>query len=1210
MKWNIKAVLALLAAVAILGTVIPFAALGSDAGTDNLLTNAGFEEGATGWNVKGNTAVQTGDAHSGNKALLLSYPTAWGEALTRTVAVEANTDYTLSFWIKRVSGNGVWDIFVYNSSISGVLSYTGGNGWFSTTSTAWTQHTVSFNSGSNTSVFLKFCPESNTSGTFLLDDVSLAVKGTEPSQPDDPDQPDNPTVSPLENGDFEAGAEGWTAAGGTAIQTGDAHGGDKAMLLSHSSAWGEALTRTVSVKQNTDYTLSFWYKRVSGSGAWNLYVYDGNKSSVLSYTSGDVWFGNGLSVPGWTQHTVTFNSGSNASLFLKFCPESTNSGTLLLDDVTLTAKGEEPDEPDDPDNPEYLPLQNGDFEAGTDGWTVGGDSAIDTTDPHGGQNALLLSHSVAWGEAAGQQVAVEPNTDYVLTFWVKRVSGGGAWNVYALNPGTFGAMPLTSGQHWFGDMDKAWVKYAIEFNSDALTSVILKFCPESANAGTFLLDDVTLAPKEIVYGVVNGGFEEGTNGWSVKGDTAIDTTDPHGGKNALLMSHSSAYGEAALQVVTLEAETDYTLTFWVKRVSGGGTWNIFVLDADDPASVLPYTTGDAWFSDRATDWVQKTITFNSAGYNKVLLKFCPESAEAGTFLLDDVSITESGETPTPPPGPGTTDEPLALDSFSVLNNRPKQEENNLIANSGFESAGDAPWNVDTFLSENLTVVKDDAARDSKKTLYFNTTDVTEGEAQWHVFWVDIEPETDYVFSAWLKGAFLSEDNAARATIGVIDPDTQLFLEYRSAKSSTPQRQIVPPAWDNQWHLRSVSFNSGAKTKIGIALYGYGSQLWVDDIALFKNGDGTKYMDENLLGAVTYRYDIDQYACADEDSLTENIHMDEDSDFWQSGTGWRNGFLSFAENKYEYGTSMKYTASSDPRGVQYVKWVEVEPNTDYIFSADIKVLKDGEGALILLDGKKRGCVTFGYTPFSTFDYGEDWFMTAFKFNTDVFTTIGIGVMDGGGEALIDNARLFKAEDGTEVKDPFVQPPTTATTATTTTTGDVTTMQTTEPTDTTTAWTDVTTEWTEPTYTYPEFTYPTYTYPVYTYPVYTYPYYPEYTYPAYTDTTTAWNDTVTGWTDATTVWTDYYPDYTDSYYPTDYTDPVTLPSEYPTDVYYPTEVPTQPSTQATQPTDGADDTFSTVMLWIGIGVGAAVLLAGGGILVIMLIKKRKRAETTEE
>ena len=48
------------------------------------------------------------------------------------------------------------------------------------------------------------------------------------------------------------------------------------------------------------------------------------------------------------------------------------------------------------------------------------------------------------------------------------------------------------------------------------------------------------------------------------------------------------------------------------------------------------------------------------------------------------------------------------------------------------------------------------------------------------------------------------------------------------------------------------------------------------------------------------------------------------------------------------------------------------------------------------------------------YGSDWGRYYIQFNTSAFTRIGIAVCDLGGEALIDNLRLFKTADGK--KDP--------------------------------------------------------------------------------------------------------------------------------------------------------------------------------------------------
>lgn len=845
----------------------------------------------------------------------------------------------------------------------------------------------------------------------------------------------------ITNGSFEEGSAGWVVGGTSAVQTGDAHDGDKAMLLACSTAWGETLTQVVAVEPNTDYVLTYWAKRGTGNTPWDLFIYNKNTMTVLQPSSGNNWITAGAL---WTKQTLEFNSGAAANLFLKFCPENNGGGTMLVDEVVLTKKGGDtpgqPDQPDQPDQPSVL--DNGDFEAGLAGWNAGGNTAIDISGAHGGQNAVLLSHPSAWGEALTRTVAVEAGTDYVLTFWYKRVSGSGAWNIFIYDGGISKVLPYTSGENWFGTTGSEWAQHTIHFNSGTYTSVFLKFCPESVTAGTFLLDDVALNKKgeepdnpddpdhpddpdqPTVKPLDNGDFEAGTEGWQVGGETAIDTSAPHGGQNAMLLSHPSAWGEALMRTVAVEANTEYTLTFWYKRVSGSGAWDAFVLNPSSMAA-LQYTSGDVWFGSFEQTWVQHTVTFNSGALTSVVLKFCPESATSGTFLLDDVSLTKPGEepdTPTPPEPPAPSKDPLTLSAYTTTQNRPINAKDNLVKNSGFESVKSAQWNVDTFLSESLTVVEDPAAQEGDKVLYFNTTAVAESEAQWHIFWVDVEPNTEYAFSAWMKGAFLSQDNAARATIGVIDPDTKKFLVDRTQKLSTEQRQLVPPAWDNVWHLRSVTFNSGEKTQVGIALYGYGSQLWVDDIALYPLSAGTKHTDPKVVSSVSIRYGNDYYTCENEDSLTENVRMDDaSSDFWQTGTGWRNGFLSFEKSKYEYGTSLKYTASEDANGVHYVKWIDVKPHTEYVFSADIKVLQDGYGKLALMDGKKWGTLSFFEIDFSAINYGEDWFKATIGFNSDVFTTIGIAVVDAGGEALIDNIRLFEAADGADVTDPYIQPP---------------------------------------------------------------------------------------------------------------------------------------------------------------------------------------------
>ena len=238
------------------------------------------------------------------------------------------------------------------------------------------------------------------------------------------------------------------------------------------------------------------------------------------------------------------------------------------------------------------------------------------------------------------------------------------------------------------------------------------------------------------------------------------------------------------------------------------------------------------------------------------------------------------------------------------------------------------------------------------------------------------------------------------------------------RASQPTQQLFPTAWDEEWHLRSVMFNSGSLTQVTLALYGAGSQLWLDDIALFKNGQGVKYVGENLSGSLS-SYISDVRSCPPEYSNTQNVTMDDaTSDYWQTGSGWKNGFMSVVDTGSAYGSALKYTASEKPVGVYYTKWVDVKPHTEYVFAADIKILNSGDGEygkLVVMDDKISGPVNLLEIDFDIDSYGEEWFPFCIAINTDAFTRIGIAVCDMGGEALIDNIRLFEAQYGDEYED---------------------------------------------------------------------------------------------------------------------------------------------------------------------------------------------------
>ena len=383
-----------------------------------------------------------------------------------------------------------------------------------------------------------------------------------------------------------------------------------------------------------------------------------------------------------------------------------------------------------------------------------------------------------------------------------------------------------------------------------------------------------------------------------------------------------------------------------------------------------------------------------------------------------------------------------LYSFSESANRPYKDSVNLIKNGSFESTTDAQWNVTSFLGSNVSVVTDSTAPEGNKTLYFNTSGKT--TEQWYTFKVAVQPNTNYVFSAWVKGSYLSATNSGHASIGVMDPTTNKFMIYPSYRTrcSRNNRQIVPPSWDEEWHLRSVAFNSADLTEVTIALCGDNSKLWVDGMALYKNGDGIKYVGERNAGQMKVDMQAELLECKDSACLTQNSGFSSGNTYWKNGAGWKNGFLSVTDSDKEHGKALHYTGTFNSNGVYYVQWVDVKPGTDYSFAFDVKILTGGKGKLMVLQDKMSIPEAVLGFEFDQDIYGSDWGRYYIKFNTGVYTRVGIAVCNLGGEALMDNLRLFKSADGTEPSDDDNSTVATLPPAATTTTKAPTTTSTTE------------------------------------------------------------------------------------------------------------------------------------------------------------------------
>jgi hypothetical protein len=148
------------AALALAGAV----ALPGTAQAANVLTDPGFESGSLGaWKCSGNLgSVVSTPVHGGTKALAGAATASDNAKCGRTVAVQPNTAYTLSGWVR---GN-----YVY-------LGVDGGASTWTQSPSTYSQLTVKFTTGAAQTSATVYTQGWYAQGTYYADDISLDGPG-------------------------------------------------------------------------------------------------------------------------------------------------------------------------------------------------------------------------------------------------------------------------------------------------------------------------------------------------------------------------------------------------------------------------------------------------------------------------------------------------------------------------------------------------------------------------------------------------------------------------------------------------------------------------------------------------------------------------------------------------------------------------------------------------------------------------------------------------------------------------------------------------------------------------------------------------------------------------------------------------------------------------------------------------------------------------
>ena len=656
-------------------------------------------------------------------------------------------------------------------------------------------------------------------------------------------------------------------------------------------------------------------------------------------------------------------------------------------------------------------LKNGGFEDGLTGWTPNSNLTYEHLSGgkgHESDGALMIHDGTnRWGRMQ-QDFPVEEGKVYRVSFSYRDMNqkGNSTMSIVFSNDGkeydADSAFTVS-----FGSGDTAWHTVEATFTSDSYTYARIRFMPDVGQGTEKHIDNVHVElVGEDTNLISNGYFSKGDEGWTLgawNGGTCTVAADggPDGSAAALLSGEKAYTAELSTAILKVEKHTDYVLTYDLNCMTGA-TAGVFVKGGTS-ASAADKEVATFWPMTEAGMWQTQTVRFNSGDYGYVRVCFS-NAVDGEIYQVDNVSLCQE------------TSEPVR---YSVTDYAPsdlvmEEGATNLITDAGFEK-GNGNWNVKTLVDGSAVKVLKGTAHDGSACLSFTGKSKTTRTTA--VFYVDVRPNTAYTLSAWIRSIGMGSANDGSVTFGVIDPDTGYYLvgeplsyEAGPQLDFSTERALVPTAFDDAWHLRGMTFNTEDMTRIGIQISGYQTQLYVDDMTLCVAADMTAYVaPENAYGMQNKMY-TGELGCAVEDNLLGNYNFEgKNLSFWSQEQGYGR-FVEVADAaQWGSGRALKYTASNPTRGNLYVKWVEVKPNTDYLLTFSLKVTKDGDGAFGLLDGKLVNPTMFAQIGFSTALFEgveEDWLTMAFSFRSGVHTRVGLAIRDNGGEAYLDNLRLFE------------------------------------------------------------------------------------------------------------------------------------------------------------------------------------------------------------
>ena len=163
-----------------------------------------------------------------------------------------------------------------------------------------------------------------------------------------------------------------------------------------------------------------------------------------------------------------------------------------------------------------------------------------------------------YGVAAYQDITLEANTDYVLTWYTRREGEG--TNAYSVNVMDGANVVATYSFDHAYDFGKEWEDHELTFTTGDATDLRLQFVSESNTLGEFYVESMLLAKADDAEQkncLVNGYFDDDDHltGWTLSQGATPSEMVRDESKHSLYLSNSLSYSKAkGVYVVDAEAE--------------------------------------------------------------------------------------------------------------------------------------------------------------------------------------------------------------------------------------------------------------------------------------------------------------------------------------------------------------------------------------------------------------------------------------------------------------------------------------------------------------------------------------------------------------------------------------------------------------------------------------------------------------------------------